>query len=316
MAHITNLEDFYIDQSWITIGSFDGVHRGHQSLIKSLVGSAHRERTAAVVLTFFPHPAVVLRKITQPYYLTSPDERADLLNNLGVDHVVTLAFDEQMAAQTALEFLRKVKSHLGFTHLWAGTDFALGRGRQGNLLYLEELGVELDFQLDQIPAVISDGLMVSSSQIRSLITRGAVHLAAAQLGRWYSLNGRVITGDGRGRTLGIPTANLDIWPQRLMPATGVYATRAWIDDLSYPSVTNIGVRPTFENGNQVSRVETHLLDFGQDIYNKDVRLEFIELLRPENRFKSKQHLMFQIQEDISQAREVLTHATRSPGVPA
>jgi riboflavin kinase/FMN adenylyltransferase len=316
MAHINNLEDFYIDNSWITIGSFDGVHRGHQSLIKNLVGAAHRERTAAVVVTFFPHPAVVLRKIHNPFYLTSPEERADLLNDLGVDYVVTIPFDDTMATQTAQDFITMVKSHLGFTHLWAGADFALGKGRQGNLSYLDELGKDLDFQVDEIPAVVSDGLTISSSQIRSLITRGAVHLAAAQLGRWYTVSGSIVTGDGRGRTLGIPTANLDIWPLRLVPSAGVYATRAWIDDKSYQSVTNIGVRPTFETENLVSRVESHLLDFSEDIYNKNVRLEFVELLRPEHRFQSKQHLLFQIQEDISQAREVLSHATRTPGLPA
>jgi riboflavin kinase/FMN adenylyltransferase len=316
MTHITNLEDFYIDNSWITIGSFDGVHRGHQSLVRSMVGAAHRERTPAVVVTFFPHPAVVLRKLSNPFYLTSPDERAALLNDLGVDFVITIPFDEQMAARSALDFIQWTKSHLGFTRLWAGSDFALGRGRQGNLTYLEELGTELDFEVDEIPAVSSDGLTISSSQIRSLISRGALHQAAAQLGRWYSLEGRIITGDGRGRTLGIPTANLDIWRQRLVPASGVYATRAWVDEKSYLSVTNIGFRPTFENENPVSRVESHILDFDQDIYDKNIRLDFIELLRPEHRFKSKQHLLFQIQEDISQAREVLSHATRSPGVPA
>jgi riboflavin kinase/FMN adenylyltransferase len=316
MTHITNLEDFYIDNSWITIGSFDGVHRGHQSLVRSMVGAAHRERTAAGVVTFFPHPAVVLRKMSNPFYLTSPDERAALLNDLGVDFVITIHFDEVMAARTARDFVQWIKSHLGFTRLWAGSDFALGRGRQGNLTYLEELGADLDFEVDEIPTVSSDGLTISSSQIRSLISRGALHQAAAQLGRWYSLNGQVITGDGRGRTLGIPTANLDIWHQRLIPASGVYATRAWVDEKPYLSVTNIGFRPTFENENTVSRVESHLLDFDQDLYNKNVRLDFIELLRPEHRFKSKQHLLFQIQEDISQAREVLSHATRSPGVPA
>ncbi|MHC1785151.1 MAG: bifunctional riboflavin kinase/FAD synthetase [Anaerolineaceae bacterium] len=316
MTHITDLEDFYIDNSWITIGSFDGVHRGHQSLVRSMVGAAHRERTAAGVVTFFPHPAFVLRKMSNPFYLTSPDERAALLNDLGVDFVITIPFDEEMAARTARDFIQLIKSHLGFTRLWAGSDFALGRGRQGNLTYLEELGTDLDFEVDEIPAVSSDGLTISSSQIRSLISRGALHQAAAQLGRWYSLDGRIITGDGRGRTLGIPTANLEIWHQRLVPASGVYATRAWVDEKSYLSVTNIGFRPTFENENTVSRVESHLLDFDQDLYNKNVRLDFIELLRPEHRFKSKQHLLFQIQEDISQAREVLSHATRSPGVPA
>lgn len=314
MTQVTSLEDFYIDNSWITIGSFDGVHRGHQILIKSLVNSAHKAKTPAVVITFFPHPAVILRKISNPFYLTSPDERADLLSDLGVDFVITIPFDEQMATQTALDFIQMIKSHLGFTHLWAGSDFALGRARQGNLTFLQDLGSEMDFQIDEIPAVISDGAVISSSKIRSLISRGAVHLAAAQLARWYSVTGEIVIGDGRGRTLGIPTANLSTWPLRLIPAAGVYATRAWVDEKNYLSVTNIGFRPTFENENAISRVETHILDFDQDIYNKNIRLEFIELLRPEHRFKSKQHLLFQIQEDIIQAREVLAHATRSPGI--
>ncbi len=316
MTHITNLEDFYIDNTWITIGSFDGVHRGHQSLVRSLTGAAHREGAAAVVVTFFPHPAVVLRKIESPFYLSSPDERAALMNDLGVDFVVTIPFDETTAEMTAREFIQMLKSHLGFTRLWAGADFALGRGRQGNLAFLEQLGGELDYKVDQIPAVVSEGQAISSSQIRSLISRGAVHLAAAHLNRWYAFDGKIITGDGRGRTLGIPTANLEIWPQRLIPASGVYATRAWLGEQSYPSVTNIGFRPTFEDQNRLSRVEAHILDFDQDVYNAAIRLDFIELLRPEHRFKSKQLLQLQIQEDIIQAREVLSHATRSPGIPA
>jgi riboflavin kinase/FMN adenylyltransferase len=316
MTHITNLEDFYIDNTWITIGSFDGVHRGHQSLVRSMTGAAHREGAAAVVVTFFPHPAVVLRKTENPFYLSSPDERAALLGDLGLDYVITMPFDANMAEMTARDFVLMLKSHLGFSRLWAGADFALGRGRQGNLPFLQQLGSELDFTVEEIPAIVADGQAISSSLIRSHISRGAVHQAAAQLGRWYSFAGRIISGDGRGRTLGIPTANLNIWPQRLIPASGVYATRAWLGEVSYPSVTNIGFRPTFEEQNRISRVEAHILDFDQDVYDAAMRLDFIELLRPEHRFKSKQLLQIQIQEDILQAREVLSHAARSPGLPS
>jgi len=316
MHHYRNLEGFYLENSWATIGSFDGVHRGHQSLIKQMVASAHATGNPAVVVTFYPHPAVVLRGIQEPYYLTSPDERADLLHDLGVDTIITLKFDLALASQSAEEFMATLSKHIGLQQLWVGPDFALGKGRQGNLPVLKEIGKNLGYNLNVVEQVSAGDERVSSRQIRSLIMDGKIKEAAEMLGRLYSVKGEVVHGDGRGRGLGIPTANLQVWPERLLPANGIYAT--WVNwrDQHLASVTNVGVRPTFDHFAAVPQVEAFILDFDQDIYQEEIEVEFVEFFRPEIRYTSVKDLMDQIHKDIEQAREVLSHDTRTPGLPA
>lgn len=308
MQHLTSLEHLHLDHTWATIGSFDGVHRGHQVIISKLVAGAHQSGAQAAVVTFFPHPAVVLRGSQGPFFLTTPEERAQLLEELGVDVVVTLHFDRQMAALTAEEFMRNISDHLGLRRLFVGYDFALGRGREGNVDRLRQLGEQMGYTLEANESFEIGGEPVSSSRIRGLLTRGAVDEAALLLGRPYSLSGEVIHGDGRGRTLGIPTANISVWQERIIPAVGVYATWAIVDGERLASVTNIGVRPTFENQPVFARVEAHLLDADLDLYEKKVKLEFIQYLRREQRFPSIQELLDQIHRDIQQSREVLAHA--------
>jgi riboflavin kinase/FMN adenylyltransferase len=308
MQHLRSLETLAIKSAWVTIGSFDGVHRGHQQIIQELVAHAHRAGVPAVVVTFYPHPAVILRGIEKPYYLTSPDERAALLGQLGVDTIVTLPFDRELAALEAIDFIRPLSTHLGMSSLWVGYDFALGRNRGGNVPALEQLGRELGYTLRVIPPVTTlQGGPVSSSQVRALLDAGNVTQAAALLGRWYDLPGQVVHGDGRGQGLGFPTANLYIWPQRLLPTAGVYATWAWVGQQRLPSVTNIGLRPTFANQAPEPRVEAHLLDYTADLYGKNIRLEFVEFLRPEQRFPGIPALLEQIGRDVTQSREVLSH---------
>jgi riboflavin kinase/FMN adenylyltransferase len=190
--------------------------------------------------------------------------------------------------------------------LLVGHDFALGRGREGNFEMLEKLGVKYHYAVEGLSPLTVNGELVSSSRIRELLGQSNVALAAAYLGRWYAVQGSVVPGDGRGRTIGIPTANLDIWHERLLPANGVYATFARLNGVNYPSVTNIGVRPTFEIQAPVPRVETHVLDFQQDLYGTNLRLEFVQFLRAEQRFSSIQGLVDQIHADIQHAREVLS----------
>lgn len=308
MQHLNSLDHLRLDHTWATIGSFDGVHRGHQAIIHNMVAGAHQAGAKAVVVTFFPHPAVVLRGPQGPFFLTTPDERAKLLEELGVDVVVTLHFDRQMAALSAEEFMRKIHDHLGLRRLFVGFDFALGRGREGNVERLRQLGEQMGYTLEVTQSIEIGGETVSSSRIRALLTHGSVDEAATLLGRPYSLTGEVIHGDGRGRSLGIPTANISVWQERIIPAVGVYATWAVVDGERLPSVTNIGVRPTFENQPVFARVETHLMDFDRDLYGKSVKLEFIQYLRREQRFPSVEHLLEQIHQDIQQSREVLAHA--------
>jgi riboflavin kinase / FMN adenylyltransferase len=301
-------EDLYLDSAWVTIGSFDGVHRGHQQIIRKLVSEAHSSGAPAVVVTFFPHPAVVLRGLQGPFFLTTPDERAALLEKLGIDYVVTLPFDKQMAMQTAEEFMTAIKTHLGLKKLVVGYNFALGRGRQGDISTLTALGEKMGYSVEVMSPVEIDGEVISSSRIRALLNQGDVSSAADLLGRPYKVAGEVTHGDGRGHGLGIPTANLSVWPERLVPAVGVYATWASYRGKRYASVTNIGIRPTFENDPVLPRIETHLLDFDRDLYGQPLELEFVQHLRREQRFPSIQILLDQIHQDILQAREVLIDA--------
>ncbi|MEA4908060.1 MAG: bifunctional riboflavin kinase/FAD synthetase [Chloroflexi bacterium] len=308
MQHLHTLNDLHLGSAWITIGSFDGVHRGHQSLINQLVAGAHHNGAPVVVVTFFPHPAVVLRGIQSPFYLTHPDERAALLGDLGVDYVVTLHFDHAMAQQTAQEFMAALSAQTGLKQLWVGQDFALGRNRQGDVHQLTAIGQLLGYELHLVSLVPENEDIISSSRVRKLIQSGDVERAATYLGRLYDVSGEVIHGDERGRTLGFPTANLDFWPQRLLPANGVYATWLWLDGRRLPSVTNVGTRPTFKEEPVQPNVEAYVLDFDQDIYGRQVRLEFVRQLRPELRYDDVQALIDQMYLDMDQTREVLKHA--------
>jgi riboflavin kinase / FMN adenylyltransferase len=308
MQHLRSLDHVQLESAWITIGSFDGVHRGHQTLISRLVEEAHQSGHLAVVVTFFPHPAVVLRNISDPYYLTSPEERADLLAQLGVDYLVTLPFDRELAAVSAADFMQMLSTHLGLRRLWVGSDFALGRNREGDVPRLQMIGKDLGFEVQVMEPVLENGETISSSHVRAALQEGQVGEAARLLGRNYSVTGEVVHGDGRGHLLGIPTANLSIWPQRLLPAYGIYATWVQFADQRLPSVSNIGIRPMFQSEDKSPRVEAHLLDFNQDLYGQVLTLEFVKFLRNEEKYSSIDALLEQIKQDIILAREVLNHA--------
>jgi riboflavin kinase / FMN adenylyltransferase len=306
-THHNSLENIFLNASWATIGSFDGVHQGHQEIIKQIVSEARDARVHSVVVTFFPHPAVVLRGIKNSFYLTSPDERADLLSAMGIDHVITIPFSKQLASQSAYTFMAEIVKHLGVKKVWVGDDFTLGKDKEGDISALQTIGETLGFQMKIFTQINFDGEKISSSQIRSLIKTGAVEKVAILLNRLYSLRGKVIKGDQRGRELGFPTANLDIDKCRLLPAVGVYTTWVILDNQRLPAITNIGLRPTFENSPLSPRVETHILDFDRNIYGADIQLEFINFIRPEQRFASVDQLITQIHVDSQKAREVFNH---------
>jgi len=288
----------------LTVGSFDGVHRGHQAILKKLISGAHAAGVPAVVLTFDPHPVAVLRPDKAPPCLTSPEERAALLGALGVDVVVTHPFDRQVAQQSAREFLERLKTHLGFSRFWVGYDFAMGRNREGDIPALQRLGEEMGFQLQIIEPVEVDGRVISSTRIRTLLAEGRVDEANELLGRPYRLGGPVVEGARRGHTIGIPTANLKIEGRRALPAHGVYVCHAHVNGHTWNAVTNIGVRPTFDQA-ETPFVETHLLDFSADVYGKTMQLDFITRLREERKFPHVDALIEQIRTDIKQAREIL-----------
>ncbi len=307
MQHHSSFDELNLEGSWVTIGSFDGVHRGHQAILTSLVQGAHTAGLPAVVVTFHPHPAVVLKKLQGPYYLTAPEERAELLAELGVDHVVTLPFTLEIAAQTAQQFMENLQRAVRLKMMLVGYDFALGRGREGDIPMLRALGQSMGYRLEVVSPSSVNGQVVSSTRIRQLVYQGQVSEAAGLLGRWYGLRGKIVHGDGRGRTIGLPTANLAVPVERVIPARGVYACLAWIHGELRPAVTNIGVRPTFTANVEIPRVEAHLLDFNEDLYGMEMRLDFVKFLRPEQRFSSSNTLLDQIRQDILHAREVLPY---------
>jgi riboflavin kinase/FMN adenylyltransferase len=304
MQHYRSLEEVDLQHSWLTVGVFDGVHRGHQQIIRKLTAGAHASDAPAVVLTFDPHPASVLsgREIK---CLTLPDERAELLGQLGVDAVITERFTRELSAVTAYDFMSRLKGQLGLQHLLIGYDFALGKGREGNATRLTEIGSELGYTVEVVPALSDASGVISSTEIRKLIELGNVAAAAELLGHPYSLHGPVIRGDGRGKTINVPTANIAYSPEKMIPAKGIYACWAYLNNRKYQAAINIGTNPTFTPDKQTPNVEAHLLDLRRDLYGEDLRLEFVARLRDELRFDSVEKLLEQIWNDVEVTRRLL-----------
>jgi riboflavin kinase/FMN adenylyltransferase len=303
MQHVRSLEELQLSQSsMVTIGVFDGVHKGHQTLIRQLVEESHAAGQLAVVLSFHPHPDVFLRKIEGRYYLTTPEERAALLGEMGVDVVVTHPFNEDVRTMRAASFIEKLVKHLKMDLLRVGKDFALGYQREGNVTYLTELGQKLGYQLRPIDLVENDGV-ISSSTIRQLLIEGNVEAAADLLGRSYCVGGEVVKGNQRGRTIGFPTANMAVWSEQVLPMNGVYAGWAWLGEERFMAVANLGVRPTFD-GTTLS-LEPFLLDFDRDIYGQSLILSFEKRLRGEQKFAGLDALKAQLNQDIATGRSIL-----------
>jgi riboflavin kinase/FMN adenylyltransferase len=305
MQHYRSLDEVNLQNSWLTIGVFDGVHRGHQQIIQELTTGAHANEAPAVVLTFDPHPATVLTG-HELKCLTLPDERADLFGQLGVDIVITERFTRELSAVSALDFMRRLTRQLGLRHLLIGYDFALGKGREGNAARLTEIGSELGYTVEVVPALGDESGVISSTEIRKLIEVGNVAEARRLLGHPYSLHGPVIHGDGRGKTIQVPTANIDYPKDKMIPPKGIYACWAYLDDQKYQAAINIGTNPTFTPDKQTPNVEVHLLDFHLgDIYGEDLRLEFVARLRDELKFDSVDVLLEQIWKDVESTRTIL-----------
>jgi riboflavin kinase/FMN adenylyltransferase len=305
MEHHQNLRDLQLNGAVLTIGVYDGVHRGHQKLVGSVVNQARERGLPSVVITFFPHPAVILRGRQPAFYLTKPEQRAALLGDLGVDHVVTQQFDEEFSRTTAHTYLQRLKTHTGFKDLWIGENFSLGYQREGNRVYLERVSEEFGYRLNVATPVIVDGEVVSSTRIREALRIGEVGRVSRYLGRRFKLRGKVVKGAGRGRGLGFPTANLEIWEYSAYPAAGVYACLVELNGERWPAVTNIGLRPTFNEDLISAVIETHLLDFEGDLYERSLDLYFIDRLRGEKKFAGPQELQRQIDVDIQRARQII-----------
>ena len=288
--------------SAVTIGVFDGVHRGHQHLVGVLLERARQGDLAAVAITFNPHPRTVLRPGTAVTYLTSLEERVELLQGLGLDAVAVLAFTSELAQLSPQEFLGLLVQELDMKLLVVGPDFAMGRNRTGTIGVIRQIAEKLGFRLEVAPLLAEDGEKVGSSAVRQALEEGDVEMVARLLGRPFSLRGPVIAGDRRGRTLGFPTANIAIGLDRALPAYGIYVTRAYVRENSYASCTSIGIRPTF-NVEPRPTIETYILDFDDDIYGEEMRIDLLKRLRGEERFEDVDDLVAQMQRDIEGTRE-------------
>ena len=289
--------------TFVAIGSFDGVHRGHQLVLQNMVAAAKKQDTRTAVLTFFPHPKRVLQNLTGPYYLATLDDRVAQLAAQGIDLIITHDFDETVRHTRAADFVDQLQRYLDMRQLWGG-DFAIGYKREGDVPFLRQLGQEKGFTVELVQGMVElpDGV-VSSSRVRASLTAGDVADVANCLGRPYHVRGLIVMGDQRGRTIGFPTATLDAWDEQLRPANGVYATYAWIGGQRHLAATNVGVRPTINGGNVT--IEAHLLDFNRDIYGQAMRLEFIQRIRSEQKFSGLDALQAQIQADVAEVRTVL-----------
>lgn len=311
MNHVNKLADVHLQQpSVVTIGVFDGVHRGHQYLIQQLVKEARARGHAAVALTFFPHPDVVIRGLSGRYYLTTPDQRAQLLGDLGIDYVITLPFDDQIRNIRAADFVDQMIAHLRLQSLWVGTDFALGYQREGNVTFLREQGAQKSFSVEVIDLLMEENAAISSSTIRAALQQGNVEEAREMLGRSYSVSGEVVHGEKRGRALGFPTANIDVWSEQVVPGNGIYAGWALLGGERFMAVTNVGTRPTFDGQNLT--VEAYLLDFDRDIYGETLTFTFESYLRPELRFNDVQELIVQMGADVEAGRAYLAQQINQP----
>lgn len=295
----------------LTIGVFDGVHLGHQCLLQRLVQKAQHEGRRSAVLTFRTHPRSVIQRGTVVRCITSTEERLRLLRDMGVDLVIPVTFDQEVAQLRARQFAQLLMDRLGMRGLVVGPDFAMGNRREGDIPTLRRLGQEMGFSVEVVEARHIGDIPVRSSVIRQTLESGDVTLATRLLGRPFRLDGAVTRGRGRGRALGFPTANLDVDPIRLIPGDGVYATWAYIDDQRHPSATNVGTRPTF--GEVDRTVETYLLDFNDDLYGSRVQVEFVRRLRDELRFDSPEALRIQMEKDVVEARSTLQAARATAG---
>ncbi len=306
MQQYPSIDELAIESATLTIGIFDGVHRGHQQVLGQLISGARQSSRPSAVLTFDPHPATVLGGKAAFKTLNTPEERAEILASFGIDILINQTFDRVLANQTAEDFMRRVHDHLGLRHLVIGYDTALGRDRQGNAARLTEIGRTLGYTVESVPPLADDKGIISSTRIRAAVAAGEVTRAAADLGRYFFVTGPVVHGDGRGHILNIPTANVQIPAHKLIPANGIYACWAWMEGKRFPAAVNVGVRPTFTPDLPSPAVEAYILDFNRSIYGLRVKVEFVQFLRPEEKYSSVEKLLDQIRKDVENTRIVLS----------
>ncbi len=289
----------------LTVGVFDGVHLGHKHLLDHLIGWASPACIPSVI-TFSNRPVTVFRPGTFPSYLTTPEQKLDLLSKAGIELVVPLEFTEELSQVTASQFAELLSEKMRMKGLVLGPDSALGKGREGDLAFMQAEGERLGFWVRSVPPLEINGQPVKSRVVREALVAGNVAAGAGLLGRNHFLSGKVVVGDQRGRTLGFPTANIDVYPGLLWPGDGIYASWAHFGGKRHLSATSIGVRPTF--GLTQRLVEVYVLDFSGDLYGQQMTVEFVEKVRNQETFADIDALIARIEQDVGESRAVLSQA--------
>ncbi|HEY7200038.1 MAG TPA: riboflavin biosynthesis protein RibF [Candidatus Dormibacteraeota bacterium] len=297
------LPDERLGPTALAVGSFDGVHLGHRAVLDRLRGAAHERGLVPAWITFDPHPRCVLDPVNCPQQITTLDERLSLVASLGMEHAIVLPFTRALAALTADEFMERLLASMELRELVVGYDFALGRGRTGDIRWLCEHGRRHGYTVSEVPPFRLDGEEVHSSDVRRLLTLGEVEAAARLLGRDFALAGLVEPGDRIGREIGWPTVNLAVPPGKLVPGHAIYAGWASEPDGQHQAAISVGYRPTFDKTDL--RVEAYLLDFEGDLYQQRLELRFVARLRDQVKFPDARSLSEQIAKDVAATRAVL-----------
>ncbi len=301
------LEEFKkLGSAIVTTGIFDGVHQGHRKILNRLIEVAKKNKGESVLLTFFPHPRMVLQPDSDVKLINTIDEKIELLRQVGIDHLIIHPFTKEFSRTTSLEFVRDLLvNKIGTTKLVIGYDHHFGRNREGSFEHLNEFGPIYGFEVEEISVQDVDNVNVSSTKVRKALEEGEVDLAASYLGYPFFTQGVVVHGQKIGRELGYPTANLEIQNSyKLIPANGIYAVKVKLDGELYNGMLNIGTRPTVERVGNVS-VEVHLFDFNKNIYGEELSVSFIKRIRSEKRFEDREALITEIEKDKVRADRIL-----------
>ncbi|MEO9869589.1 bifunctional riboflavin kinase/FAD synthetase [Ekhidna sp.] len=295
-----------LDYSVVTIGTFDGIHLGHQAILKKLIEDARDHNGKSVLITFWPHPRFILSKNENKLkLLTTFDEKVDLLDELGVDIVLKIAFTPEFSNSSADQFVKDILvDKVGTKQLFIGYNHHFGNNREGNIDFLRKVAPTYDFKVNEISKQEIDHVGISSTKIRDTLESGEIHLANSLLGRNYSITGRVVDGNKQGRSIGFPTANIEIAEAyKLLPADGSYAVRVTVKKNVYKGMLNIGFKPTVDGSKRT--IEVHLFNFEQNIYTEEIKVEFIKALRKELKFNSIDDLKIQLNKDKEAALKLL-----------
>ncbi len=302
-----SLKDFSATNAVVTIGMFDGVHVGHRALLQHVMLEASVINGESVVLTFWPHPQVFFGKTHDFKMLSTLDEKLSLLAEIGIDHCIILPFTHEFSQYSAHDYVVEIlHKGIGASKVIIGYDHRYGKHGQGDFALMKSLGIQLGFDVQEIPAFTLEQVNISSTKVRHALQIGDVHKAGEYLSYTYSIAGTVQQGRKIGRTIGIPTAN--VLPEseyKPIPAIGVYVTRVLYNNVVYKSVTSVGLNPTIDEHNTKPTIEVHLLDFDSDLYNQYIRVYFVERIRDEQKYDSLQELQSAIKHDIEIAKRIL-----------